>query len=576
VSVTAASSGNTIGPDNVISDASGSGIRLNGGDGNSIKGNRIGTNLIGSAGVPNARGIELISGATGNTIGGTAAGDANLIAFNNFEGIQVSGATTTGNAIRANSIFVNGALEIDNLLGGNTELTPPTITYVTANSVAGTACANCIVDVFSDISTDAEVYEGSATADGGGNFFLFTSIAGPNVTATNTNAGNNTSELSTAIGFSPDSDADGIPDSVDNCPAVANTNQANGDSDTFGNACDNCPSTTNEGQQDLGDSDGVGDACDNCPTNANTDQLDTDNDGLGDVCDNNKDNDGLPDSSDPCPTLAEDYDGYQDETGCPEPDNDNDGICDAPQVSIACTGADSGKTAFYAAGHGHSNPTIDCRNTPEDFDGFKDADGCPEPDNDNDGFPDATDDCPGNDNLAGPDGVLGSGEDQNHDGIFQSSEDTVVVDGVLTTDDSVLTFEDYDAVLNTDGCHDSPGDDRDGDGYTDEDEALKIGTKADDPCGTDAWPSDIVGTGISANKFDIVDLGSFVAPVRRLGSKPPEANFHPRWDLKPGPITPGGAYINIQDLAVTVANTTGFPPMFGGQKALGKACIVAP
>jgi hypothetical protein len=30
----------------------------------------------------------------------------------------------------------------------------------------------------------------------------------------------------------------------------------------------------------------------------------------------------------------------------------------------------------------------------------------------------------------------------------------------------VLTFEDYDGVLDADGCHDFPGADSDGDGFT--------------------------------------------------------------------------------------------------------------
>jgi outer membrane protein OmpA-like peptidoglycan-associated protein len=35
-----------------------------------------------------------------------------------------------------------------------------------------------------------------------------------------------------------------------------------------------------------------------------------------------------------------------------------------------------------------------CPNEPEDFDGFQDADGCPDPDNDHDGIPDDDDECP--------------------------------------------------------------------------------------------------------------------------------------------------------------------------------------
>src|SRR5690606_22302631 len=38
--------------------------------------------------------------------------------------------------------------------------------------------------------------------------------------------------------------------------------------------------------------------------------------------------DGIPDESDRCPLEAEDYDGFEDEDGCPEPDNDRDGIID--------------------------------------------------------------------------------------------------------------------------------------------------------------------------------------------------------------------------------------------------------
>ena len=40
-----------------------------------------------------------------------------------------------------------------------------------------------------------------------------------------------------------------------------------------------------------------------------------------------------------------------------------------------------------------------CPDEPEDFDGFEDEDGCPDPDNDRDGIPDVQDKCP---NIPGP------------------------------------------------------------------------------------------------------------------------------------------------------------------------------
>jgi hypothetical protein len=81
-----------------------------------------------------------------------------------------------------------------------------------------------------------------------------------------------------------DTDTDTVADCVDNCPADANTDQADGDADTVGDVCDNCPADANASQDD-GDGDGVGDVCDNCPGVANAGQEDLDSDGAGDVCD---------------------------------------------------------------------------------------------------------------------------------------------------------------------------------------------------------------------------------------------------------------------------------------------------
>lgn len=62
-----------------------------------------------------------------------------------------------------------------------------------------------------------------------------------------------------------DLDGDGIPNTDDNCPTVANPGQHDEDADGIGNPCDTCPATANPTQDD-GDGDGVGDACDPEPS----------------------------------------------------------------------------------------------------------------------------------------------------------------------------------------------------------------------------------------------------------------------------------------------------------------------
>jgi YVTN family beta-propeller protein len=61
-----------------------------------------------------------------------------------------------------------------------------------------------------------------------------------------------------------DRDLDADLDGLDNCPADANTDQADLDSDGIGDACDNCPGIPNPDQLDA-DGSGRGDACDALP-----------------------------------------------------------------------------------------------------------------------------------------------------------------------------------------------------------------------------------------------------------------------------------------------------------------------
>jgi large repetitive protein len=74
------------------------------------------------------------------------------------------------------------------------------------------------------------------------------------------------------------------------------------------------------------DGDGIPDDVDQCPTEPEDKDGFDDEDGCPDL---DNDGDGIPDAQDKCPNDPEDKDGFQDDDGCPDLDNDGDGIPDA-------------------------------------------------------------------------------------------------------------------------------------------------------------------------------------------------------------------------------------------------------
>jgi outer membrane protein OmpA-like peptidoglycan-associated protein len=116
-----------------------------------------------------------------------------------------------------------------------------------------------------------------------------------------------------------------------------------------------------------------------------------------------RDGDGIKDDVDQCPDDPEDFDDFEDEDGCPDPDNDRDGILD---VDDRCPNEPETKNGFEDEdgcpdsvdldrdGDGIPDAVDKCPDDPEDKDGFEDADGCPDPDNDKDGILDVDDLCP--------------------------------------------------------------------------------------------------------------------------------------------------------------------------------------
>ena len=116
--ISIANNGITIGGTNpgdgcLISGNLSTGIYINGNN-CTIQGNYIGVNSTGNAALPNGSfGIQIASGKTGTTIGGTAAGAGNVISGNNSYGIQISGSSITvaGNYI---GVGANGTTAIGN------------------------------------------------------------------------------------------------------------------------------------------------------------------------------------------------------------------------------------------------------------------------------------------------------------------------------------------------------------------------------------------------------------------------------------------------------------------------------
>ena len=230
--------GTAAGAGNVISGNGLDGIYIAAGIMDLITGNFIGTNAPESVALPNAGdGVGLVDGALNNTIGGTASGAGNTIAFNGGNGVMVGSDTTddsTGNAILGNSIYANAELGINlgdesSPTGTPTGTTPsgpndlqnaPVLSAATgggaSTTISGTLSSEANttfrIEFFANPAGagQGQTYLGflDVTTDGGGSASFSFSPASPvaaglNITATATDPGGNTSEFSASATVQP-------------------------------------------------------------------------------------------------------------------------------------------------------------------------------------------------------------------------------------------------------------------------------------------------------------------------------------------------------------------------------------
>jgi parallel beta-helix repeat protein len=209
---------NNLVEDNVIGNSLSGGVNIdNFGNcctsNNTVRNNRIGISLSGSS-IGNAHfGVKI-------TAPNSKIGPGNIIA-NNPTGIRVEGEINDGNTITQNSIFANSGLGIDIApaypqvnpsdegdidSAPNQQLNFPVLQNATTLQITGTACANCIIEIFlADAGANAYgegrtlVGTGIAAGDGTFTISLNNVPSGAHLTATATNSAGNTSEFSQNI-----------------------------------------------------------------------------------------------------------------------------------------------------------------------------------------------------------------------------------------------------------------------------------------------------------------------------------------------------------------------------------------
>ena len=160
--------GTNAGDGNVISGNTGWGIMLqqSTASGNKIVGNVIGTSADGSTALPNGSGGVWVLDAPNTTIGGSGVGAGNSIGGNGGSGIVVEGSSSTGGVIQGNEIGVSQPNTADGIHVGN-GVTALTIGGDAGNTIRSNAGAGIAVFGPSTAATGVRISGNGIDGNGG-------------------------------------------------------------------------------------------------------------------------------------------------------------------------------------------------------------------------------------------------------------------------------------------------------------------------------------------------------------------------------------------------------------------------